>query len=298
MSKSIPGRDHSFIKYITITDISKNDFLLNTVTIDNLKQKKVIPHSDFLIDKDKTKKFIIDVVSEAMKKLKRSSIIAEFDDDEVDYRRKASGSRKKTRSRKSNNSFLNMNKNAKSKNKSNSNTKSKINLASIFKITNAKKTKSHTKKSHSKKNNNPVRKERLSEFLSPYEKYQRNERRKVENLEKMQKQAGMQKGFEDKKGMILGGPQTGITPLQGVVPAGPAQQAQELDPLDAKCKSIGSDESSCKSTQGCYFTPYNQCIKSKFQNPRPAYGNPPPTLGANPTQNLFTIPQQQPQALF
>jgi hypothetical protein len=293
MSKSIPGRDHSFIKYITITDINKDEFLLNTVTIDNIKQKKLIPHSDFLIDKDKTKKFIIDVVSGTMKKLKRSSIVAEFDDDdEVNYRKKRSDSQK-SRSEESKKTYLNIIKNgSKSSKSSKSKSKSKKQSESKYKITHAKNSKSNTKKS-----NKLLRKERLSEYLDPFERQQRSQKRKIEA---QQKQEGMQKGFEDKKEMILGGPQTGITPLQGVAgqTGQTGQPAQQIDPLDAKCKAFGSDKALCDANKECYFTPYNQCIKSKFQNPRPAFGNPPPTLGDNRQQNPFTIPQQQPQALF
>ena len=294
MNKSIVGRDQSFIKYISVTDISKNDFVVNTVTIDNIKQKKVIPHSDFLIDKDKTKKFIMEVVSGTMKKLKRSSLIAEFDEDEADYRKKSSNTRSKSRtksksgkSKKSNNSMFNMNKNKKSKTKS----------ESMIKISNMKHSKSQTKKSKTKSSSKHLRQEKLSEFLTPYEKHQRNERKRAENAEKMQKQVGIQKGFEDKKGMILGGPQTDIVPLQQQ----PQQQQadQEYDPIKAKCEAHGANSEACNADKPeCYFTPYNKCIKSKFANPKPAFGNPPPTIGTNPVSNPFNIPQQAPQALI
>jgi len=288
MNKSIPGRDQSFIKYITVTDISKNDFVINTVTIDNIKQKKVIPHNNFLIDKEKTKKFIVDVVSITMKKLKRTSIIAEFDDDETNYRNSSKESKSKSRTDKS--------KKTKSKSNSKSKSKSKSKSASMFKFSNVKHTKSQTHK-----NSKP--KAKLSEFMTPYEKYQRNEKKKAEKLEADKKIAEMQKkveypaktGFEDKKAGILGGPQTGIA--QGL----PEQKVQpEYDPIKAKCEAHGSDEAMCNANKpDCFFSKNAlRCFKSN-PNYKPAgnfgIGNPPPTLGNSPQKNPF-IPDQQKQA--
>ena len=296
MNKSIVGRDQSFIKYMSVTDISKNDFVLNTVTIDNIKQKKVIPHSDFLIDKEKTKKFIMDVVSVTMKKLKRSSLIAEYDEDEADYRKKVSKSRTKSKSgksKKSNNSIVNMFKSGKS-------SKSKKKSESMIKISNMRHSKSQTKKSKTKSSIKQLRQEKLSEYLTPFEKHQRNERKKAENAEKMQKQAGIQKGFEEKKGMILGGPQTDIVPLQGAVPAGPEQPIKPYNPIEAKCKSHGQNKEACLAdSPNCRFADkWNTCLWKDPNWKPPTFGNPPPTLGTNPVSNPFNIPQQAPQALI
>ena len=300
MNKSIPGRDQSFIKYITVTDISKHDFVLNTVTIDNIKQKKVIPHSDFLIDKEKTKTFIIDVVSSTMKKLKRTSKVAEFDDDDVDYRKTSKDSKSKSRYGKSrdgktkktdndNDLFDKISKKSKSKGKN----KSKSNSVSIYKFSNIKHTKSQSKKS-----NKP--KEKLNEYMTSYEIHQRNEKRKAEKQAAEKQAAEIKKKaeypekipYEDKKAKILGGPLTGIA--QGL----PEQKVQpESDPIKAKCEAHGSDEAMCNANKpDCFFSKKAlRCFKS---NPdyKPAgnfgIGNPPPTLVNLPKQDPLTIPQQ------
>jgi hypothetical protein len=178
------------------------------------------------------------------------------------------------------------------------NQKSKKKSESMIKISNMRHNKSQTKKSKTKPSIKQLRQEKLSEYLTPFEKYQRNERKKAENAEKMQKQAGIQKGFEDKKGMILGGPQTNIVPLQGNLQQ-QQQTDQDYDPIKARCEAHGANSEACNADKPeCYFTPYNKCIKSKFANPKPAFGNPPPTLGTNPGSNPFNIPQQAPQTLI
>ena len=78
MSKSISGSDQTFIKEISVSDISKKEFVLVVVTIDNLKDKKIIPHTDYIIDRSKAKLAINTIISHTKKKLKRSSVIAEF----------------------------------------------------------------------------------------------------------------------------------------------------------------------------------------------------------------------------
>ena len=187
----------------------------------------------------------------------------------------------------------------------------------MFKFSNVKHTKSKTKK-----NSKSEIKEKLSEQMTDYEKYQRNEKRKAakEAEKQAEKQAEMQKkieypqkqGFEDKKVGILGGPQTGIVPLQGSTPP-PTTQFQEPDPIKTKCEAIGQDEAVCNANKpDCFFSRNAlRCFKSKpnpnpnykypgagFGNPGAGFGNPPPTLGTTPQQNPFTIPQQQPQALM
>ena len=268
MNKSILGRDQSFIKYISITDISKNDFVVNIVTIDNIKQKKVIPHSDFLIDKDKTKKFIMDVVSSTMKKLKRSSLIAEYDEDDVDYRKKSSKHRTKSKRDNLNNSIH--------KTKS-----SKSNSESIIKLSTIK---------HSK-TNKPVRKEKFTEYLSPFEKNQRIEREKAE---KNKKQAEIQKVFDDKKPLILESPQTDI------VTTGQKQQDQEFNPIKAKCEAHGENKEACLAdSPNCRFTKWNKCLWNDPNYKPPTIVIPKfPTVGTNPVTNPFNIQQKEPQILI
>jgi len=273
MDKSFAGRDHAFIKYINITDISKNDFVLNTVTIDNVKQSKVIPHIDYLIDKEKIKSVLSEILSSTKKKLKRSSLIVEYNN-KSHKSHKSHNSHKSYTHSKGSHKKHNTSKNAdillfKFDKKNNSN--------NVFKISNNKNIRSKTKKS-----NKPEIKEKLSEYLTEYEKHQINEKRK---LEKQQAQVPIQSqfpsqfpakvDFEAQKGAILGGPQTGISnPYQANIPLGINE-----DPVDTKCKAYGSDEMACKAdSPPCYFTPYNKCIKSNRPPPNPNYQRPAPNL--------------------
>jgi len=264
MNKSILGRDQSFIKYISITDISKNDFVVNIVTIDNIKQKKVIPHSDFLIDKDKTKKFIMDVVSSTMKKLKRSSLIAEYDEDDVDYRKKSSKHRTKSKRDNLNNSIH--------KTKS-----SKSNSESIIKLSTIK---------HSK-TNKPVRKEKMTEYLAPYEQNQRIEREKAE---KNKQQAEIKKVLDDKQVLILGSPQTDI------VQAGQKHIVPESDPIKAKCEAYGYNKTACLADKPDCFVDKQAglCWKSTKDYQKPQK----PQLVTKPGTNPFNIQQKEPQILI
>ena len=285
MNKSFAGRDHAFIKHINVTEISKNDFVLNIVTIDNLKQTKVISHSNYLIDKEKTKKFISEILSSTKKKLKRTSLIAEFDNDKSG--KSSSNGTHKTRTGKSHNSMEIFGKIDKSKNKT------KKTSENMFKISNGKHTKSHTKKNTKSKS---LVKEKMSNNMNDYEKHQRDEKRRADKIAEMQKKPEypQKPGFEDKKGMILGGPQTGIAPLQGVPGQVPA-----YNPIKAKCEAYGENKEACEADgNNCRFAKYGKCAWKDPNYRPPQFGNPPPTLGLNPGPNAFAVPQQQQQALF
>ena len=70
MSKYFGGSDHMFIKHFTVSNITKHDYELNIITIENIKYNKTIPHSDYLIDKEKTRSVIRDILSSTKRHLK------------------------------------------------------------------------------------------------------------------------------------------------------------------------------------------------------------------------------------
>jgi len=74
LDKYFASRDQMFIKHLDITDITKDNFILSVVTIENVKKKKTIEHIDYLIDKKKFKSVLTDILTEAKKHLKRPSL--------------------------------------------------------------------------------------------------------------------------------------------------------------------------------------------------------------------------------
>jgi hypothetical protein len=69
-NKYIEPRHTNFIKYMTITDITKTSAVLNIITIDNKKYKKNIDHEDYILDKNDVKKMLQDVIHTTKKNLK------------------------------------------------------------------------------------------------------------------------------------------------------------------------------------------------------------------------------------
>jgi len=276
MSKSFGGRDEAFIKYTNITNITKEDFLLSIVTIDNVKDSKVIHHSDFLIDKEKTKKFIGDVLSSTKKKLKRTSVIASFNNNS-DNRNVSSKSSKKTKhSPKTRKSSSSMSMNNKRSKKSKSKKQDSLYKFSIIKHSQSK----------SKNSVKPVLKQREinNEYLSPYEKHVRNEKRKAEKT--AVKPAETPDVNEKKKDANLG------THVTGEAPGKPM-----IDPIKVKCEAHGTNKEACDvDSPDCFFSKNKlHCYKSSPK--RDVFGNPPATLGEKPQYNLFAIPQKQPESL-
>lgn len=263
MNKSFGGRDQAFIKYTNVSNINKDDFLLNLVTIDNAKESKVISHNDFLIDKEKTKNFIEDVITSTKKKLKRDSIIAYFDNNS----KKSSRNKSRTRGTKKTKTYNSLN--SKSKNKS----KSMYHISTI----------KHSKNS-SKKTKKTLMRELNNEFLEPYEKHLRNEKRKAD-LKK--KEIPADKGFENKKQGILGNPYEG-------------QARPNIDPDKAKCESYGEDKDTCLSDPKCRFAKYGKCAwkDPNYKPPGMYQAMPEPTLGASPQPNPFAIQEKRPEPLF
>lgn len=299
MSKSISGSDQTFIKEIYVTDISKKEFVLVIVTIDNLKDKKIIPHTDYIVDRTKVKSFINEIISHTKKKLKRSSIIAEFNGDNHSIRlsnssknKSATKHRSSKKTKNNNNSYLKI-----------SNNKSRLNKSKLNKSKLNKSKSIHTKKSEITS--------KLSEFMTNFDKIQKanrikEEKQKAEAKAKAQEQAQGQ-GFlpkvNNRRGDILG--QEFKTPIQTAYQASPLAQpappapAYQRNEVEAKCRSYGNDEITCNANKpDCFFDRNKGCKKNNPMfarnqyNPNPNYGQyPQPNIGANPAQNPFTAQQ-------
>jgi len=276
INKSFAGRDYAFIKYQTISDISKHDFVLNIVTIENIKQKKVIPHDDFLIDKEKVKKFLTDILSTTKKNLKRTSLIAEFsDDDKSDDNSnslKSKTNKSKSKKTKSKMSLLNLGK-SKSKSKS-----KKTKSISKFHINN---------NNNKKKTIKPI--EKLDEYMTDWERKIRNDKIKAEKqaLQPTGAQGQTYPKTENKKDLILGSTPNYGSPIQEGLVKQPFN-----DPIRAKCEAHGTNSEACNSDKpDCFFSKNAQKC---FKNPKQAYPNPNPAFG-NP--NPFGVQQKPPEAL-
>jgi len=289
MSKSISGSDQTFIKELSISDISKKEFVLVVVTIDNLKDKKIIPHTDYIIDKNKAKLAINTIISHTKKKLKRSSIIAEFNN----------GDNKSLKiSTKSQNNRNISNNNSSKKTKKNNN--------SFLKISN---TKSRNKDSRNKDSKNKDSKpkdsitNKLSEYMSDFDKIRRDEKRKEDKQKADEEAKAKAQKPNNRRGGILN--QDVKSPIQqGYQQGGPEGAPYQRDEMEVKCRAIGFDNQKCnENAPGCFFDRNKGCKKNNpnfVRNPppyNPNQGQYPPqypqqNYGANPGQNPFAGQQQ------
>ena len=267
MGKSISGSDQTFIKDIYVTDISKKEFVLVIVTIDNLKDKQIIPHTDYIVDKTKVKSFMNEIISDTKKKLQRSSKIAYFDGDDHSIHL-SKGSKKKS-------------------SKYNTSKKTKKNNTSYLTILNKKSR--HTKKSEITS--------KLNEYMTDFDRIKKAEKIK-EDKQKAEADAKVKQYAQkanNKRGGILG--QEYKSPIQPGYQAAPAAPAQyQKNEVDERCRSYGNDMQKCnENAPVCWFGPWGSCAKNKRYN-----GNPQPNIRANPDQNPFTVQQQYqaPEPLF
>ncbi len=289
MSKTISGSDQAFIKEIYVTDISKKEFVLVIVTIDNSKDKKIIPHTDYIVEKTKVKSFINEIISDTKKKLQRSSKIAYFNGNNHSIKlskdsknKSATKNKSSKKSKKNNNSYLTI-----STNKSKG-SKSKGSKSKGSKSKGSKSKSRYTKKSEITS--------KLSEYMTDYEKIKKanrikEEKQKAEDAAKAKAQAqGFKPITNNRRGDILGQEfktqiQTGYQPMQ--------QQYQQNN--TERCK-IHKDFSSCRNSNCWWEQNTQECTKKpERRNPpyNPNYGQyPQPNIGANPAQNPFTVQQQ------
>ena len=276
MSKSISGSDQTFIKDIYVTDISKKEFVLVIITIDNLKDKKIIPHTDYLVDKTKVKEFIKEIISDTKKKLQRSSKIAYFN-----------GA----------NHSIKLSKSSKTKTATKRNTKNSNNY---LKISNKKSGNVKSKSKHTKKSEITSK---LSEYMTDFEKIRKAEKIKEEKqkaeAEAKAKQYAPAPRANNKRGGILG---QDYTPITTGYPAPPGIQEQyQRNEVEAKCRSFGQDMQRCnENAPECFFDRNKGCKKNNpnfVKNPMPYQRNPypAPNIGENPYQNPFTVQPQQPR---
>ena len=299
INKTFPGSEHTFLKSLSITDISEKDFVLNVVTIDNVKDKKIIPHKDFIVDKSSLKTGMRDIFTHTKKKLKRPSIVGLFNGSNGNNN--GNGNSKNSNNN-SNKLFI---KNSKKKSKTKKHTRSKNISKNISE--NNKKIHDYFKiamGSHKSKKpaigSKKSKLSKLNEYMTSYERHKRNNGRKAKAQEEAKAFANTQardrnrnrdrdrdiKPATDQRGAILA-TQNYTSPIQqGAPPERPVNQYQQNED-DIRCKSYGEDESTCKNNYPtCYFTPYNKCIKSKFAT-NPGYQKPPyqkPNVFANPPQ--------------
>ena len=300
MNKSISGSDQTFIKELTISDISKKEFVLVVVTIDNVKDKKIISHDDYIVNKTETKTAINTIVSHTKKKLKRSSIIAEFKNGD-------NKSLKSSTKNENNNNTLKINTSKKTKTKS----KNKDSKNKDSKNKDSKNKESKNKDSKNKESKNKESKKesiitnKMDEYMSDFAKIRRDEKRKADKQkadEEAKEKAKDQKP-NNRKGGILNQDfkspiQTGIQP--GIQPG--YQNNNE------RCK-IHRDYQTCKANSCWWDTPTQACGKRpERRNPQynPNPGQYPPQYNpnqgqyppANPGQNLFAEQYKAPEKLF
>jgi len=241
IGKSIPKSDQTFIKNVSISDISKKEFVLVIETINDTIDKKIISHINYIVNESKVKDVLHDTISYIKKKLKRSSTITNYNS--------------------SNNISLKLSKKRSHKNASNKMVKHNNNSNSLIKISNKK---SRSRRSRNRKSNKISRK--LSEYMTDFEKIKRDEKKKEE--EKAKTQAQELKKINDKKG-ILG--QDYQSPIQQGVQATP-----QKDEIDLKCRSYGTNKELCDAnTPPCFFGKWGSCAKStRIQQANPQQANP------------------------
>jgi len=291
INKSFPGSEHTFLKNLEIGDISKKDFVLNVTTIDNAKDKKIISHTDFIVDKPILKSAMRDIFSNTKKKLKRTSIVGLFSTKGSSGNSKNSKNSKKSKKSKNSSVYHISNiinkKDKLNTKKKNSKNKNENKIHDYFKIP-VGDDKENTKKS--------VINRKLTEYMTSYEKYKRNNNDKAKAKAQADAKAkalaeAQAKAYKpaDPRGAILGA-QNYTSPIKEGFPQErperPVNPYQQQNEVDMRCKSYGDDEATCKANYpACYFTPYQKCIKSRF------YQN--PNMAANQKPNIFANQKQK-----
>jgi hypothetical protein len=94
---SFAGREHDLIKNITV-DLGKKEFVMYLTTIDNVKKSRKIPHTEFIIDMNRTRKELREILTATKKNIARRSRLIEIGS------RRSSRSKKTRKSLDSNNS--------------------------------------------------------------------------------------------------------------------------------------------------------------------------------------------------
>ena len=318
MSKYFGGSDHMFIKNFTVSNITKHDYEINIITIENIKHNKTIPHTDYLIDKEKTRSVIRDILSSTKRHLKRTSLIVEFNSKDSSSKHKYSSKH----SSKNSNSHKYKNSNKSSHTQKHS--KKDISMNSLLKKI------SHSKKSASKKiisiklsEKKPSERRKLTKYMSPYSKKIRNNKVAIEKKEKEQ-QAQQQAQQQYAKPLAPGQYPPGQGLGVGVGPLSPQIQQQKQNILQGQpnmitpigqqqpqvdCSQFSGNFENCKNAKCWYTRETNVCSKDRplrdpnqqpyqpyqpYQKPQPFQFGQQPML---PAANQYEV-QKPPEPLF
>lgn len=318
MSKYFGGSDHMFIKNFTVSNITKHDYEINIITIENIKHNKTIPHTDYLIDKEKTRSVIRDILSSTKRHLKRTSLIVEFNSKDSSSKHKHSSKH----SSKNSNSHKYKNSNKSSHTQKHS--KKDISMNSLLKKI------SHSKKSASKKiisiklsEKKPSERRKLTKYMSPYSKKIRNNKIAIEKKEKEQ-QAQQQAQQQYAKPLAPGQYPPGQGLGVGVGPLSPQIQQQKQNILQGQpnmitpigqqqpqvdCSQFSGNFENCKNAKCWYTRETNVCSKDRpprdpnqqpyqpyqpYQKPQPFQFGQQPML---PAANQYEV-QKPPEQLF
>ena len=318
MSKYFGGSDHMFIKNFTVSNITKHDYEINIITIENIKHNKTIPHTDYLIDKEKTRSVIRDILSSTKRHLKRTSLIVEFNSKDSSSKHKHSSKH----SSKNSNSHKYKNSNKSSHTQKHS--KKDISMNSLLKKI------SHSKKSASKKiisiklsEKKPSERRKLTKYMSPYSKKIRNNKIAIEKKEKEQ-QAQQQAQQQYAKPLAPGQYPPGQGLGVGVGPLSPQIQQQKQNILQGQpnmitpigqqqpqvdCSQFSGNFENCKNAKCWYTRETNVCSKDRplrdpnqqpyqpyqpYQKPQPFQFGQQPML---PAANQYEV-QKPPEPLF
>lgn len=305
LNKYFPSREHLFIKYMDV-EVGKSAFMLNIVTVDDIKKSRKVNHDEYIVNKSETKKVLNDVLSAAKKNLKRESIVIQYDNnsdksgvssfkskDKSDYK---SRDTKKTKRSK-------IIKNTKSIKESKKSFNKLLNNMIKLDIESSKsrsKSKSKSKKTRAKKSvmfpedinktkKESTKKKKISMYMTKSEKEEERDAKREAAKEAEKAKLPLIPTF----GQDLGRQNIDFGLQAEQVLAGNVPPiSQPMDPENMRCDQFSASYDSCIS-QNCMFR-NRKCIKKE---PRPQLiGIPPPEQSITPYQQQTQMqPQMQQQ---
>ena len=307
LNKYFPSREHLFLKYMDV-EVGKNAFILNIVTIDNIKKSRKINHDDYIISKSETKKALSEVISAAKKNLKRESLVVEYNNSSRSRRSGVSSFKSKDKSgykfNKQSKKTREVIKKTKKTNNGSSKGSDKVTRKSFDKILEGmieldlNDSKSDKLKSNSKSKSDKKKKNSLPDIKSKSETKQEKLSMYMTKSEKDAK-IKAEKPILPPPGPVFAqdfGAQPGdfglTTATQGILTGAVPPITQPLgpsDPEDQRCNQYSGHYDTCKS-QSCLFS-QGKCVKKV---PRPQlFGVPPPEqnqFGTSPAQGQSPSP--------
>lgn len=78
LNESFAERDRMLIRYFDV-ELGKTEFIMNVITIDNIKKSRKISHDNYIISMSETKSNLKDILNITKKNLKRKSLVVEID---------------------------------------------------------------------------------------------------------------------------------------------------------------------------------------------------------------------------